>query len=211
MKRRCIVSLMPPSGTRSRMTAASAINLVDHCDVYNNFGYGIQVYKSSGRSGQDASYNTVRNSNFHGNGKSGIGLFVGDGNVAYNNTTWNNGEDGIKLDYGVTNAKVYNNTAYNNGNSGVEVGSGSTGAVIENNILYQNSWGAISNSESGTVADHNLTTDPGFVNAAAGDFHLTSGSAAINAGVTISLVTTDCDGFSRLVGGACDIGAFEYH
>ena len=193
------------------MTAASAINLVDHCDVYNNFGYGIQVYKSSGVSGQDASYNTVRNSNFHGNGKSGIGLFVGDGNVAYNNTTWNNGEDGIKLDYGVTNAKVYNNTAYNNGNSGVEVGSGSTGAVIENNILYQNSWGAISNSESGTVADHNLTTDPGFVNAAAGDFHLTSGSAAINAGVTISLVTTDCDGFSRLVGGACDIGAFEYH
>jgi len=185
-------------------------NLVDDCDVYSNYGYGIQIYKWIGVNGQDASYNTVRNSKFHDNGKSGIGLFVGDGNVAYNNITWNNGEAGINVDYGASHTEVYNNTIYHNSNNGIEIDSTSTGAVIENNILYQNGWLAIWNLGSGTVADHNLTTDPGFVNAAAGDFHLTTGSAAIDAGITISLVTTDYDGVIRPQNGAYDIGAFEY-
>ena len=114
------------------------------------------------------------------------------------------------MDYGASHTGVYNNTIYHNSNNGIEIDSTSTGAVIENNILYQNGWLAIWNLGSGTVADHNLATDPGFVNAAAGDFHLTTGSAAIDAGITISLVTTDYDGVIRPQNGAYDIGAFEY-
>jgi hypothetical protein len=48
-----------------------------------------------------------------------------------------------------------------------------------------------------------------FVNAAAGDFHLKSTSPAIDAGIAISLVTTDFSGVKR-DGPNYEIGAYEY-
>lgn len=49
-----------------------------------------------------------------------------------------------------------------------------------------------------------------FVNAAAGDFHLSTASTAINTGTTIAIITTDLDGNPRPYGAAYDMGAYEY-
>jgi hypothetical protein len=49
-----------------------------------------------------------------------------------------------------------------------------------------------------------------FVNPAARDFHLQPGSPAIDAGVSIAVVTRDHDGTRRPQGLSYDIGAFEF-
>jgi len=86
---------------------------------------------------------------------------------------------------------------------------------VRNNIFYNSTvadiqWG---DSPQGVIVlDHNLfnTTDPKFVNASAGDFHLLPGSPAIDAGVALPNVTHDLDGIPRPQGEGYDIGAYEY-
>ena len=61
--------------------------------------------------------------------------------------------------------------------------------------------------------DHGIVgngTNPGFVDHAGFDWRLAAGSALIDAGVTISGLTTDRLGVSRPQGAANDIGPFEY-
>jgi parallel beta-helix repeat protein len=86
---------------------------------------------------------------------------------------------------------------------------------VQNNIFYNSAaadiqWG---DSPQGVITlDHNLlsSTDPKFVNASGGNFHLMPDSPAINAGVTIPNVTDDFDGITRPQGAGYDIGAYEY-
>jgi len=57
----------------------------------------------------------------------------------------------------------------------------------------------------------NITNDPTFVNAAAGDYHLQSNSPCINAGNNAYVSgTNDLDGNPRIKGGTVDAGAYEY-
>lgn len=56
---------------------------------------------------------------------------------------------------------------------------------------------------------NSLTTAPGWVSPATGDFHLPAGSPAINAGAALG-ATTDFDGNPVPNGGATDIGPLEY-
>ncbi|WP_147443666.1 choice-of-anchor Q domain-containing protein [Corallococcus sicarius] len=58
------------------------------------------------------------------------------------------------------------------------------------------------------IAD--VTSPPQFVNYAGGDFHLASGSPAINAGSPTFAPPIDLDGNARPSGAADDIGAYEY-
>ena len=181
-------------------------NLVDNCDFYGNAAHGVQVYSSKG----GANNNIVRNTKSHGNNK-GMVIASGSGNVAYNNLIYGNPAEGLTVDYGVSNAAIYNNTFYNNG-TGIYIGSGSANALVRNNVVWQ-SGTAYSNAGAGTTQDHNLwgTSDPRFVNAAAGDFHLQLGSPAIDIGAAISIVPTDLAAFPRPYGAAHDIGAYEWH
>ncbi len=188
-------------------------NLVEKSTVHHNAGYGVHVY--NGYVGQSADNNIVRNNQVYDNNQSqgygaGILLASGDSNIAYNNLIWGSSHYvGLQIGFSASNPMAYNNTIYNN-HYGVDIGSSSSNAVIQNNIVYSSSASNYANRGVGTVADHNLIgTNPSFVNAAAADFRLQWGSPAIDAGVTVSSVTTDIAGSLRPQGGGYDLGAFE--
>jgi hypothetical protein len=198
-------------------------NLVDHCQVWNVYGIGIQIYKTGGRNGLNCNDNTIRGCKIHDTGldtsdvTAGIVITVGNGNLVCNNLFWNN-YNGVQIDTGATNTKVYNNTIYKSfGDAGIRNGypnpPGARSTIILNNILYQNTNGnKILDYGPHTFADYNLVgnTDPKFVNAAAHDFHLQADSPAIDAGTTLREVTTDCEGVRRPQGKAYAMGAYEY-
>lgn len=156
----------------------------------------------------------------------------------YNNIVEDNANSGVVL-YSRVTAYLYNNTIYSNGDRGIEVGTGgvSSGNLIKNNAVVDNSGAPITifntvgtsaatiqfndfngNGGSNAVADQNslstigsnITTAPGFMNAAANDFTISSGGNLVNAGTTIAAVVDDYLGITRPQGAAYDIGAHEY-
>jgi len=106
-----------------------------------------------------------------------------------------------------TNVEVKNNiiTNFNSAISTGHSGGKITGVNIANNILYNNgtkfSWAGTvpSFSESNTI-----TSNPLFVSSS--DFHLQSGSPAINAGVNVGLTS---DYVGNAIVGTPDIGAYD--
>jgi len=198
-------------------------NLIDHCEVWDVHGNGIQIYKSKGRNGLNCNDNTVRSCRIHDTGldksdvTAGIVVTVGNGNLVCNNLIWNN-NIGVQIDTGATNTKVYNNTICRSfGDAGIRNGypnpPGARGTIILNNILHQNTYGnKIRDYGPDMFADYNLVgnVDPKFVDDAAHDFRLQADSPAINAGTTLREVTTDCEGVRRPQGKAYDLGAHGY-
>jgi len=201
--------------------------LLENNDIYGN-GAGGQVYPGP--------WNNVviRNNRIHHNNTKLTTQTIGGITVSkdsslfpitnvqiYNNLIYNNGNInaaaawGINIAYGVEGAKIWNNTIYGqiaigDGGYGIAInGTPPVNTVIQNNIVYQNSGGAIANGGIGTIIDHNFTTNPSFVNAAAFNFDLPTSSPAIDAGVALSHVTTDIKNISRPQGAAYDIGAYE--
>jgi len=182
------------------MYIATANNLVDRCSIHDNVGYGIHTYSATG----GADNITIRNTRIYNNGRNTsnyvFGVLVGPGGVAYNNLIYGN-QRGLQVFTG--SGSAYNNTIYNNINEAIQV-YGSASLTYTNNIIYSN--GSTLNGSGSS--SNNLLTNPNFVNAGSGDFHLQAGSPAIDAGVTLSLFSTDFDGNTRV--GPYDIGALEY-
>lgn len=100
---------------------------------------------------------------------------------------------------------------------GADIDFSGQSPVMRNN-LYATRSGVAPSTSAGNV----ISANPGFVNAAGGDFHLREGaplSAAINAGLTpaqatqlfIALPSQDLDGpaGTRVIGTHVDIGAYE--
>lgn len=96
-----------------------------------------------------------------------------------------------------------------------------------NNIFINNLPGAAPDTVSGTYCTHNydiikpqstavvggnnlLNSDPQFANPTAGDFHLTTGSIAIDTADPAAIEMFDFDGTARPQGSGRDIGAFEF-
>jgi len=92
--------------------------------------------------------------------------------------------------------------------TGISITGGSSVAV--NGILWHDTPITVSQAPTATVAMQNQHWgDPGFVDPAAGDYHIGPTSAAINAGVDAG-VTTDMDGDARPDWCFFDLGADEF-
>jgi len=157
--------------------------------------------------------------------------------VVSNNIVFSNRNAGIIIGGGGPNCPANGNNTINNnivvnnkGNGLAEVGGGSTGndcssshpSLWSNNLTFGNSGAAYAYQGSCDTIANQKTEDPAttFVNYHAdgsGDYHLKSGSVAINGGATSCVPggqnpctpSTDFDGKTRPRGAAIDIGAYE--
>jgi hypothetical protein len=156
-------------------------------------------------------------------------------NIFYENTSgW-----GIQVTSSATNYRIINNTfvGANPNRDGHIVLYPTSNLLIQNNISYQSTGYMVNpitslNQCTNCVIRNNLTdlttmvepgyerfftiannfvgTDPGFVDPAATDFHLTSGSFAIDQGLSDEAPTFDYGGTQRPQGQGVDIGAHEF-
>ena len=188
-------------------------NLIEGNEIYENrLGYGVHLFNGM------QSFNVIRRNLIHDNGDAMD--IHGNGNVVALNLIW---DCGIGINLGPSGSvqggnEIVQNTIYRC-EAGVAVREGVPAAKILNNIV-QASSGYPSNSiiDGGinTQIEHNVldrsvynsdysvppagtnqyNTNALFVNPAAFDFHLQSGSPAIGAGMDIPEVPTDFDGFA---------------
>jgi len=161
-------------------------------------------------------------------------------NLIYDNAAgiwfWIQTADSTKLFSGIT---IVNNVIYNNNRNtwgGVYLMSGGSSnysnVVIRNNIFWENTLSGGKSIKGDTsvlstfAIDHNLfktgessdafgtssvtTSDVQWVNKANNDFHLQSGSPAIDSGSTTGAPTVDYDGTARPQKNGFDLGAYEY-
>lgn len=201
--------------------SCSGTNLIEGNEIYNNPGGGINAYPGPITNltirgnwiyhNQTLATQSLAGLLLQGAAATPIANAVISNNLIYENGTPTSGfARGIWLGGGVTGTKIWNNTVYGNKNAGIEIGiSTDVYTVVQNNISYGNGGAAISNAGSGTIQDHNITTNPVFVNAAAFQFNLQTNSPAIDAGVTLSQVPIDIRKNPRPQGAAHDIGAYE--
>jgi hypothetical protein len=128
-------------------------------------------------------------------------------NTIYNNVFWADGsypneQKGIYVQSGDTGKHwTIKNNIFMGLTEAVPFYTGSPEATIDNNIYYNNKWNRV-------VGTNPIYTDPKFVDAPHGNFHIQSDSPAINAGLdwgqTRDIVGTPKQGL------AWGIGAYEY-
>jgi len=180
----------------------------DHVTIRNNViysikqGWAIQVWPKS-----RAHLNILNNTIAFGNQYKGkLGAIV----------MWAPSADGMKVsDSTIANNIFYevNTAAIWMGGDGREESMRLANVRISNNVI---SNGVLLFAEKNvdtsglTLADNLEKTDPKFADPAGFDFHLRSGSPAVDAGIAMSGVATDYDGRVRPRGGRVDIGAYEY-
>lgn len=143
----------------------------------------------------------------------GAGIAVSGAPSIVNNTIVGNTNtrDGGGVYLESSGSTLTNNIIANN-SSGVVTYSTTTAVTLRNNDVYGNTAYNYKTLADPTGANGNITANPLFVNTAAGDYHLMSGSSCINSGLD-SVVTagqTDLDGRPRKLGAHVDIGAYEF-
>jgi hypothetical protein len=184
-----------------------------YIDAYDRYAEDIEVYNN-------LSYN---------NGNGLVVAAEGGGTVSrisiYNNVIHSNSSFGIRIvcwqsvfpnvTCPASEIRIVNNTVTGNRADGIEISNPYlTSGLVRNNISLNNGrynlW--IRPSLAGVVGhDSNLTNgEAGFVNPAAGDFRLSPGSAAIDAGEAAGAPGFDQAGLLRPQGPRVDIGAYEY-
>lgn len=149
-------------------------------------------------------------------------------NTFFQNDTKKTGSGEFQIQYN-TSDNVFKNNIVVASSQGVLIssltGANSTVGVVADYNLYKapgaGSWkwnGHTYNSfaafQSGTGSDaHGLNVDPAFADSTGGDFHLSPGSPARNAGIDLGaavLGLLDLGGEVRVQGSAPDLGAYEF-
>jgi len=205
-------------------------NLIEGNVVYGNGVGGGAALNFDGL--QDS---VIRNNLLYDNHATGIVLYVHDAagasknNVLSNNTVVQpaDGRWALLLANGSDGNVVTNNILLNlNPNRGsVTVDSNSLPSLSDHNIVsslfqingYNGSFAQWQSLSGGQDANSIVVPQSSmlaaaqslFVNAAAGDFHLKAGAAAIDAGESANAPATDLYGHARPTGAGVDIGAFE--
>ncbi len=151
-----------------------------------------------------------------------IGNLIEQGPQSQNSTIVTYLEEGVNVMNPGMDLYVINNSIVNDLSSGtfVNIGTADTvPAVIKNNIFV--GPGTLTNQTGATLAN-NFSGNPLFVNQAGFDYHLTSGSPAINAGAdpgsangfsltpVFEYVHPACGEGRVTAGAAIDIGAYEF-
>jgi len=159
--------------------------------------------------------------------------------VIYNNVLSNLGQDFSAIVMYSGTWKLFNNTLHNihatatRSSAAIWIGGMAT-AEVRNNIIHVNSLSQYIAAYSGASTSQlslsnnlyfgngpgpgqdqdlaGINADPLFVNPNAGDFHLQSGSPAVDGGHSAvgTVVTVDRDGVGRPRGAGFDIGAYEF-
>ncbi|MFT3974663.1 MAG: DUF4082 domain-containing protein [Amaricoccus sp.] len=211
-------------------------NNVSHDNVTTSGGHsdGNGIILDDFQSTQNSSYKAytygalVEGNLVYSNGGKGIAVHWSDYVTARNNTAWHNNLDNQNAatwrgEY--SNQDSNNNTWVNNiavadptrNSNNVAIGDYGDNSNVKwiNNLTYNGTAGKASvNTDGGntgpTAANGNLLgVDPKFVDAASGNFHLSSSSPAVNKGSSAyGLASVDLDGGSRVVG-SVDLGAYE--
>lgn len=111
---------------------------------------------------------------------------------------------------GVNSSVQLTNTILVSSTVGINVAGGSS-ATLDSTLWGGGGWiNEINTSGDGTINTTNeYSGTVGFANPDMGDYHLTSGSAAIDQGATTPYIT-DIDGDTRPLGNGFDIGADEF-
>jgi parallel beta-helix repeat protein len=180
--------------------------ILDGNEFANTSGWIVHGYSGGSNS---ASNNILRNNYFHDSG--GPVLLCQSNNQIYSNVLARLGTIGHKVGAGIQlslfcsgqpsmNNQIYNNTIYQSAGTCIDLG-GSTSGTVRNNICYQNGSDAVKGGSGNAMSNNLLGTNPMFVNAAGGDFHLQAGSPAIDAGMPMPNMA--------YTGTAPDIGAME--
>lgn len=214
-------------------TTTAIKNFITGNTCYRNEEYIPVHYSGAVSDGNGISIDDSRNTQ---NG-SAMGAYVGKTYIA-NNLVFDNGGRGIHC-YSSDNVIVVNNTCYKNCQS-PSIQDGELTAYSADSIWFINNiaWpdtgiAPVYKSNSTTSAitvEHNLwaansglanpfgastiTGNPDFVlpsiDPLTADFHLQSGSIAINAGTHLLAPLTDKDGYSRIKSDSVDIGCYEF-
>jgi hypothetical protein len=146
-----------------------------------------------------------------------------DGGGAYSNVLINcvlqynfaSQAGGGTYDSTLINCTVVSNTAAGSG-GGIADSSATNSIIYDNTSLSGMNWyisvlGYCDAMPLPEIGPDNITNDPAFVNPAAGNFQLQSNSPCINSGDDAMVsTTTDFAGNPRIVGGAVDMGAYEF-
>jgi hypothetical protein len=161
---------------------------------------------------------TIRNNVFVANNHAGL-LMQGAvrGVKVYNNTFYENGRLGLYVDDDskIENLDIRNNAFYQSRNSNCSVDCGffkQTSVNIGKSaraVTLSHNYYSRSNTISGTEDSTPVYGDIRFTNPEKLDFHILSGSVAINRGIRVTDVPTDYDGKQRLDVTNSDIGAFQ--
>ncbi len=114
-------------------------------------------------------------------------------------------DKGVRYEDGVDNLHIYNATFGRELAEQFESAGGYGSGFQVKNCLF------LSASKPDEASDDsNMAVDTAaFVSSSSDNYHLATGSPAIDQGVTIAEVTTDRDGLTRPAGDAYDIGAYE--
>jgi hypothetical protein len=167
-------------------------SLIDGCEIFENTGYGIHMYDTTGG---NSSNSIVRNSRVYNNrGDAGVILSYGS-NIHFYNNIVNNNQNGVGVNYNATNVQIYNNTVYNHvQGTGIEVGASARNTVVRNNSIYNN-VSTIVDYGAGTMISENVLNNPRYVTPAAPSFTLQRITPVRNGAASLRILLTN---FARL-------------
>ena len=197
----------------------------------------IGIELASEHAGRSTSGITVRNNLLYNNRLTGLAMGGYDrergstedcivvNNTLYHNDGLQDGNGELLIQFDTRNNVIANNIFFANDQGWLIANdySENEGNTVDYNLYFspigddsewlwrEEAYQGFATYAAATGNDaHSLFTDPGFVDPELPDFHLSTGSAAVDAGAALFQVgATDMDGGERLQGDGVDIGADE--